>query len=338
MRVLVVAFLASSVAAAQSSTAPPPPWAWGFAGTALAGGAAPGGGGAGGRGGAGGGGGRGAPAPDSSKKTLSGSTQSFMLSEIRNQYGPADWFPGDHPTMPPIVAQGRREAMIIACSLCHYANGKGRPENASVSGLPVSYFLQQMQDFRNDARKTSDPRKTNTARMASFAKAMTDDEIKAAAEYFSSIKWTPWIRVVESDQAPKVRSAAGLFIPLEGAEAGMEPIGDRIVEVPENPMETEQLRNPRSGMLAYVPKGSTGRGEAIAKKGQCQLCHGPDLLGLGPVPGIAGRSPSYMVRQMFDMQSGNRKGLWSPLMSRVVGPLSVEEMRDVAAYVASLKP
>jgi len=240
--------------------------------------------------------------------------------------------------MPSIVAQGRREAMILACSLCHYPNGKGRPENAAVSGLPISYFMQTMQDFRNDARKTSDGRKTNTGRMAGFAKAMTDDEIKAAAEYFSSMKWTPWIRVVEADQVPKVRSAAGLFIPLEGAEAGMEPIGDRIIEVPENPTETETLRNPRSGFVAYVPKGSIARGEAVAKKGQCQLCHGPDLLGLGPVPGIAGRSPSYMVRQMYDMQASNRKGLWTPLMSRVVGPLSVEEMRDVAAYVGSLKP
>jgi hypothetical protein len=32
--------------------------------------------------------------------------------QIRNGYGPADWFPGDHPSMPPIVAQGRMEAMF----------------------------------------------------------------------------------------------------------------------------------------------------------------------------------------------------------------------------------
>ena len=334
MRLSPVVFLfAASVVSAQQQNPVPPPWAYGFAGPASA--AAP----AGAAGGRGGGGRGGAPPTvDSSKKTLSGSTLSFTLAEIRNTYGPADWFPGDHPAMPPIVAQGRREAMILACSLCHYPNGKGRPENAAVSGLPLSYFLQTMQDFRNDARKTSDSRKTNAARMVGFAKAMTDDEIKAAAEYFSSMKWTPWIRVVEADQVPKTRIAGGLFIALEGADAGMEPIGDRIIEVPENGVQTETLRNPHSGFVAYVPKGSLARGEAIAKKGQCQLCHGPDLLGLGPVPGIAGRSPSYMVRQMYDMQSSNRKGLWTPLMARVVGPLSVEEMRDVAAYVASLKP
>ena len=40
---------------------------------------------------------------------------------------------------------------VRACSLCHYPNGKGRPENAGVSGLPVSYFMQTMADFRNGA-------------------------------------------------------------------------------------------------------------------------------------------------------------------------------------------
>jgi cytochrome c553 len=331
--VVAIAIAIAATAAAQSSTPVPPPWAYGFAGPASA---APAGA-PGGRGAGGGGRGGAQAAPDTTKRTLAGSTLSFTLAEIRNANGPADWFPGDHPTMPSIVAQGRREAQILACSLCHYPNGKGRPENAAVSGLPMSYFIQTMQDFRNDARKSADTRKANTQRMIAFAKAMSDSEIRVAAEYFSSMKWTPWIRVVEADQVPKTRSSGGLFIPVEGAEAGMEPIGDRIIEVPENAMETETLRNPRSGFVAYVPKGSLARGEAVAKKGQCQLCHGPDLLGLGPVPGIAGRSPSYMVRQMYDMQSGNRKGVWTPLMSRVVGPLSVEEMRDVAAYVASLK-
>src|SRR6185436_11013404 len=246
-----------------------------------------------------------------------------------------DWYPGDHPAMPEIVAHGSRDRMINACSLCHYPNGKGRPENAGVSGLPQSYFIQTMLDFKNDNRKNADTRKTNTNRMIAFAKAMTDDEIKAVAEYFSSIKWTPWIRVVEADTVPKTRIAGGLFINAEGAEAGVEPIGQRIIEVPENATETETLRNPRSGFVAYVPRGSIKKGEAIATRARCALCHGPNLEGLGPVPGIGGRSPSYAVRQMFDMQRGLRKGLWSELMKGVVAPLSTEDMLNVAAYAAS---
>src|SRR6187455_2352537 len=125
------------------------------------------------------------PAPDPTPRTLPGSTLSFPLVNIRDAFGPADWFPGDHPAMPEVVAKGRKPD-VRACSLCHYPNGKGRPENAGVAGLPVAYFVQQMADFKNDLRKSADPRKANTNTMIGFAKAMTPDEIMAAAEYFGA--------------------------------------------------------------------------------------------------------------------------------------------------------
>jgi cytochrome c553 len=83
------------------------------------------------------------------------------------------------------------------------------------------------------------------------------------------------------------------------------------------------------------------RGEALVKSGgggkttQCGVCHGADLMGLGPVPGIAGRSPSYMVRQLYDMQQGIRKGVWSDLMKPVVANLTDADMLAIAAYTAS---
>jgi cytochrome c553 len=279
-------------------------------------------------------------APDATLQKLPGSTFSFTLAQIRDGFGPADWFPNDHPAMPDIVAHGRRDAQINACSLCHYPNGKGRPENAGVSGLPYSYFVQTMLDFKNDARKSADTRKANTNRMIAFAKAMTDDEIKAAATYFSSMKWTSWIRVVEAGTVPKTRIAGGMFLALEGAEAGKEPIGQRIIEAPEKTEDTEQLRNPHSGFVAYVPPGSIKKGETLATTGggkttQCAVCHGADLQGLGPVPGIAGRSPSYIVRQLYDMQQGTRKGTWTDLMKPVVAKLTAEDMSNLAAYTAS---
>jgi cytochrome c553 len=268
---------------------------------------------------------------------------SFTLAQVRDSFGPADWFPGDHPAMPEIVAHGKREQQVIACSLCHYPNGKGRPENAGVSGLPYAYFVQTMLDFKNDARKSSDARKANTNRMIAFAKALTDEEIKAAATYFSSMKWTPWIRVVETATVPKTRIAGGLFLALEGADAGKEPIGERIIETPQNNAETELLRSPRSGFIAYVPPGSIKKGEALAAGGggkttRCAVCHGAALEGLGPVPGLAGRSPSYMVRQLYDMQQGARRGLWADLMTPVVAKLTNEDMLNLAAYTASLMP
>jgi cytochrome c553 len=67
----------------------------------------------------------------------------------------------------------------------------------------------------------------------------------------------------------------------------------------------------------------------------CGVCHGLDLQGLGPVPGIAGRSPSYIMRQLWDMQQGSRKGEWFPLMKPVVEHLTQDDMLAIAAYVSA---
>jgi cytochrome c553 len=45
-----------------------------------------------------------------------------------------------------------------------------------------------------------------------------------------------------------------------------------------------------------------------------------------------------MVRQLFDMQSGVRNGVWSELMKRVVAPLSADDMLNLAAFAASRTP
>jgi cytochrome c553 len=242
--------------------------------------------------------------------------------------------------MPEIVARGRRPD-IRACALCHYPNGKGRQENAGISGLPVSYFIQTMADFKNGKRKSAESRKTNTNIMIAIAKAMTDEEIKASAEYFGSMPWTPWVRVVETNTVPKVVSRGGMWFAVDTATT--EPIGARVVEMPENPERTEILRDPRSGFVAYAPTGSLKRGEALVRTGggrtvACGVCHGADLNGMGPVPGIAGRSPSYIARQMYDMQAGARSGEWTSLMKPVVEKLTEDDYVSISAYVASLMP
>ena len=246
------------------------------------------------------------------------------------------------------MAAQSAEPQIWACGFCHYPNGEGRPENAGLAGLGYDYIVQQLVDFRNGARKTSDPRKANTGQMAGFATAMTDEEIRAAAKYFSSIAPTPWIKVVESETAPKTRRANGMmFLTVEGPESGNEPLDHRIVETPVNADETDIRRNPRSGFVAYVPPGSVKKGEALVENGvtasgakvtACTACHGLDLRGLGPVPGLAGRSPSYLARQLYDMQHGNRSGTWTPLMAAVVANLGPDDLLTAAAYLASIEP
>ena len=321
--VLILSLASIGVGLVGAQQSEPPAWAYNVVNTPPAGGQP-----------------AAAPAPDDSPKKLPGSSGAFTLQQIRDGFGPADWYPDDHPKMPPIVASGKRPD-VRACSLCHYPNGKGRPENAGVAGLPRSYFLQTMADFRSGDRKSAEARKANTNIMIAIAKGMTDEEIAAAADYFGSMKWTPWIKVVEADTVPKTRVAGGMFLKVEGG--GTEPIGNRIVETPDDAEHTEVLRDPRSPFTAYVPKGSLAKGKTLVTQGggktvQCGVCHGPDLKGLGPVPGLAGRSPSYVVRQLFDMQHGARKGVWSELMMPVVKNLTNDDMLAIAAYTASLAP
>lgn len=70
----------------------------------------------------------------------------------------------------------------------------------------------------------------------------------------------------------------------------------------------------------------------------CAKCHGPGLRGSGNVPPISGRSPSYIVRQLYDMQSGSRHGVLSQQMRKQVQKLSLDDMIALAAFASSLKP
>ncbi len=278
------------------------------------------------------------PQDDGAPRRVPGSTVVLMRSQIRDLFNVPDWHPESHPPMPDVVAHGRRPD-VWGCGFCHLPNGLGRPENSGVAGLPAAYIVQQMADFRSGARKSAVPSMRPPALMIEIAKAATDAEVRAAADYFASLRMTPWIRVVETETVPRTE-IRGMLVPVE--DGGTEPIGQRIIEVPEDLARTE-LRDSASGFVAYVPVGSVATGEALATNGEgktiaCAICHGPELRGLGPVPPIAGRSPSYLVRQLFDMQSGARDGAWADLMDEVVADLGLEDMVAIAAYAASLDP
>ena len=116
IRIFVIAALLSfaiaPVPAQQGKDrAAPPPWAYGFTSPAGAATSDP------------------PPPPlfspvqdDGTMRHLPGSTFSFTRTQIQNSFGPADWYPTDHPEMPEVVAHGRQPD-VRACSLCHYPNG-----------------------------------------------------------------------------------------------------------------------------------------------------------------------------------------------------------------------
>jgi cytochrome c553 len=268
------------------------------------------------------------------------SDAAFTITQERDLFFVPDWHPGDHPRMPDVVAQGRR-AEVRACGSCHRASGTGGPENASLAGLPAAYITQQMADFKSGARKFSGPPRSPETLMIAIATAATDTEVEAAANYFSSLKPTRNIKVVETDTVPKSQIARVFYTTLP--DAGTEPLGPRILEIPLDMAQFEH-RDSRAQFTAYVPTGSIAKGEALVKTGlsgktiACGSCHGPDLKGLGAIPSIAGRSPSYVVRQLYDFQQGNRAGDAGAAMKPVVAKLSSDDMISVGAYLASLQP
>ncbi len=285
------------------------------------------------------------PEEQTRPRHVEGSSATYSRVDIRDGHNVIDWFPGDHPPMPDVIKHG--PASLAAerargCGLCHLPNGKGRPENAPPAGQPVGYTIQQLQDMRDGLRYSADPRKPNSPTMNALARAMTDEEMRESAEYFAAIPWTPWMRVIEADLIPEMHLEEGNMYITVGTEP-TEPLAGRIVETPEDEHQANVLRNPRSGWVVYVPVGSLATGEELVTTGagktiQCDICHGPDLMGLANIPGIAGRSPSYMMRQMYDMKRGTRNGVSAQLMQPVIANLNVDDMTAIVAYLASITP
>ncbi|OFW01693.1 MAG: hypothetical protein A3I61_03545 [Acidobacteria bacterium RIFCSPLOWO2_02_FULL_68_18] len=292
------------------------------------------------------------PQEQTRPRTVQGSAASYSLVDVRDGHNVIDWFPGDHPAMPPIIKNGPASLGETArgCGSCHLPNGKGRPENAPVAGQPAAYFVQQLRDFAAGRRLSSDPRKPNTPTMAMLAKAMSEEEMRQAAEYFAAVKWTPWITVKEAELIPEMELEDGNMYITHGKEP-TEKLAGRIVETPEDAFQANGVRNPRSGWIAYVPVGSVARGKRLVEAGEvmadgrpvrktiaCVTCHGADMNGAGEFPAIGSRSPSYMMRQLYDFKTGRRNGTFAAIMQPVVANLTNDEMRDIVAYLASIKP
>src|SRR5467141_861303 len=279
------------------------------------------------------------PKPDDgAPRRVAGSGASFTLTQLRDRFFAPDWHPDDHPAMPEIVARGRKPD-VFACGFCHRADGPGGPENANLAGLPAAYIAQQMADYKSGARKTSVPGR-NVDLMISLARAATDAEVEGAAAYFSALKTRAVVRVVEADSVPRTFVTGWHFAAMDKGE--QEALGQRIVEMPEI-FEQFENRDTHARFIAYVPKGRIQKGQELATTGggktvQCASCHGQDLKVVAAVPGIAGRSPTYLFRQLYDFRHGARAGAAGAQMKPTVENLAVDDMLALAAYAASLVP
>jgi cytochrome c553 len=283
-----------------------------------------------------------APKPDDGQLFhIAGSTKSYTDTQINRSTSTVDWFPELHPAPPGPVILGKKGA-YNACGQCHLIDGRGKPDTANLQGLPVAYFLQQLADMRDDKRHASKMH-ASLADMIPIAKAIDELNAKIAADYFHSVPVRRTVRIIETDTVP-VTHPGPHNVQLIDVSGAKEPIGTRIIELPEN-VERTFLRDATSGFVAYVPNGSIKRGELLAKTGgagktlPCASCHGEDLKGKEDMfPPLAGRSPTATARQLYDFKSGTRAGCNAATMKPIVANLTDQDIVDLTAYIASLQP
>ena len=270
--------------------------------------------------------------PDPDPKSLPGSTRKYTHEQVDDLLNPPDWYPDQHPAPPQVVVKG--EGARMACGACHLMSGLGHPESANIAGLSADYIVQQITDFRSGAR-------VDPMRMSGIAKAVTDEQAREAAKYFSSLPRRPFGKVIEQATVPATFLGNGRmrFVAPGGTT---EPIGERIITVPEDEPRA-RLRDPYSGFLSYAPPGALEKGKALAETGAgrtiaCTICHGPDLKGLGKVPALAGAHAAYTARQLYWFKDGSRNGPDAAQMKPVVTAMTDEDILVISAYLNSLEP
>jgi cytochrome c553 len=277
------------------------------------------------------------PADDSIRK-VPNSNMTYTFAQVKDLFFAPDWHPEDHAPLPEVVEYGRKPH-VYACGFCHRADGSGGPENASLAGLPKDYIIQQMADFKSGARTSAIANRAPVTNMKVVANAVSNSDIDAAANYFSSLTPRKNITVIETHSVPHTFERGWHLAKSDGTQT--ELLGRRIIEVPES-LDNFISRDSHARFIAYVPKGSILAGKKISQSSNkitaCAQCHGKSLRGQDNIPALAGRSPSYLVRQLYDFKLGFRSGPTAQPMHQVVKDLDANDIIAVAAYAANLRP
>jgi cytochrome c553 len=263
-----------------------------------------------------------------------------VSADVLNDHTP-DWFPDEHPLAPTVVAAGRKPGPE-ACSNCHNYNGAGFIGIPDLAGLPASYIVEQIHEFRTGRRRSTEPDRPGVHVMTQMAKQVTDQDLNAAAAYYAALKRPHWYRVVETRTVPKTIPNHYGWRDLD-PHGAVEPIQGRIIELPEDAHRMLWMSDPHVGVVVYAPPGAVAAGSVVVHSGgvagqPCTSCHGADLKGLGQAPPLAGRSAAYLARELWDIKSGARSGSAVALMQAPAKGLSAAQVRDVAAYLSSLNP
>jgi cytochrome c553 len=270
---------------------------------------------------------------------LPNSRLKFTGAQLHDLFFAPDWHPEMHSAMPEIVLHGRPPG-TYACGYCHLPGGQGRPENAALAGLPSTYIIRQVADIKSGARRSAwhDGSYLPVDLMRDVATHVTDSDMLEAADYFSAQTLRPRVTVIERARIPRMVVMGWIYV--TDPRGGEERLGQRVIEwAPDG--DRHEKRDDEMRYIAFVPPRSLNLGRAIATTGRgdftqaCISCHGEHLQGIELIPPLAGRSPTYLLRQLVAFRNQDRSGTTAAPMQVVAAKLTVSDMIAVAAYAAA---
>jgi cytochrome c553 len=78
------------------------------------------------------------------------------------------------------------------------------------------------------------------------------------------------------------------------------------------------------------------RGQALAQQNRCNSCHNADFSGKENVPRIANQREDYLVKTLGEYKDNSRHG-YDGTMADVMGPITKEQIADLAYYIARVR-
>ena len=118
--------------------------------------------------------------------TFPADSKTYTTAYIVDRFTVPDWFPKIR-SMPRPVRQGRKPD-AYACGYCHLPTALGRPENAESRRSSQGVHYRAGQRFQERIAPQLGSPHGSITHMILAAKAVTPEEVEAAADYFSKLK------------------------------------------------------------------------------------------------------------------------------------------------------
>lgn len=106
------------------------------------------------------------------------------IEAMADWYSSRPWVPTSYPLNQDLVAKGKASTQLETCTSCHGANGNNIEDTGipRIGGQVPTYLYNALLEYKNDKRMTE------RASEMELVKEINDEELKALAEYFSSLK------------------------------------------------------------------------------------------------------------------------------------------------------